>query len=194
MAELKRTGEWQNTYVIFTSDNGVALGEHRWLGRKSLPYEEMLRVPLIMTGPGIPAGAQRDQAVTMGDVATTIADIAGVPTGVAQDGESLLPLATGTQPDGRDRMVPIESGPFRGKGGKWLFRGVRTDQYTYFHWGDGFVELYDRDADPYQVQSVANDPEYADVLTYLRDVSSELETCAGGDCLRVYEGPAPITP
>ena len=68
---LRRTGELDHTVVIFTSDNGYLLGQHRQIG-KELPYEESMRVPLIVRGPGFPSGARRRQLVANIDLAPTI--------------------------------------------------------------------------------------------------------------------------
>ncbi len=79
VATLKETGQLDNTYIIFTSDNGYHLGQHRLLAGKGEPYEEDTIVPFIIRGPGIPAG-QALQGYLAGntDVAPTIAELAGV--------------------------------------------------------------------------------------------------------------------
>nr|MBA3309209.1 sulfatase-like hydrolase/transferase [Nocardioidaceae bacterium] len=185
--QLKSTGQYDDTYIIFTSDNGVHLGEHRW-SAKVLGYEPAIRVPLIISGPGLPKGVERDQAVTMVDLAATIADLAGVEPGLPQDGESLIPLATGAVPDARDRVVPLEAGPLDAASSGWLYRGVRTDRYTLLEWGDGSVELYDRRTDPHQVESVAGDPAYADIQARLDEYLTDLQGCAGEGCLVWLDG------
>ena len=76
---LQETGELNNTYIFFTSDNGFHLGNHRvYPGGKWLPYEEDIGVPLMVRGPGVPAGAVREQLVINNDLAPTIAELAGV--------------------------------------------------------------------------------------------------------------------
>jgi arylsulfatase A-like enzyme len=191
---LEQTGAWDETYVVFTSDNGFALGEHRWM-QKQLPYEEVVRVPLVITGPGIPAGESRQQTVSLADVTATALDVAGIQGGRLQDGESLLPLARGETADAQDRLVLLEAGPRRGRGDGWLHQSVRSDRYTLIRWEDGFVELYDRDRDPYQLDSVALQPAYDDVRSYLERALDELVDCRGAECRRVYSGPGPkVTP
>ncbi len=188
VSELKATGQYDNTYLIFTSDNGVQLGEHRWQD-KLLGYEESVRVPLIMSGPGLPHGVVRSQAVTIADLAATIADIADVAPRRLLDGQSLLPLARGDVPDGRDRVVPLEAGPRDNTSEGWLYRGVRTDRYTLLVWRNGDTELYDRRHDPLQMVSVAGTPTYADVQRDLERRLSELKNCAGADCMQWYNAP-----
>lgn len=188
VAELKATGQYRNTYLIFTSDNAVQLGEHRWVN-KILGYEPSVRVPLIITGPGIPAGVVRNQAVTMVDLAATIADITGAAPARLQDGESLLPLARGDVPDGRDRIVPLEAAPLDSTKPGWLYRGVRTDRYTLLVWRNGDVELYDRRRDPYELRSVAGKPAYAGVQARLRQQLQRLENCKGSACMAWWTPP-----
>lgn len=186
--ELKSTGQYDNTYLLFTSDNGVQLGEHRWQG-KILGYEGSLRVPLIVSGPGIPPGRVRHQTVTMVDVAATIAAATGASPGRITDGESLLPLARGDVPDGRDRVVPLEAGPIDNTSSGWLYRGVRTDRYTLLVWRNGDVELYDRRRDPYEMDSVAGRPSYAGVRARLEQQLKTLENCKGTACMAWLKAP-----
>lgn len=182
VATLRRTGEYDDTYIVFTSDNGIQLGEHRWRF-KVLGYEPSVRVPLIISGPGIPAGVVRHQQVSTVDLTATIADMTRTTPGLRQDGESLLPLATGRQPDGRNRVLPLEAGPLDNTSPGWLYHGIRSDRYTLLRWHNGDVELYDRRHDPYEVASVAGRPSYAAVQTRLTSLLDRLKSCAGRQCL-----------
>lgn len=188
VASLRATGQYDNTYVIFTSDNGIQLGEHRWQS-KIVGYEESVRVPLVMTGPGLPHGVVRNQAVTLPDLAATIADLADVTPARVLDGQSLMPLARGDVPDERDRVVPLEAGPRDNVSPGWLYRGVRTDQYTLIVWRNGDTELYDRRADPFQMDSVAGEREYAEVQRDLTQRLQRLQNCEGTGCLDWYSAP-----
>ncbi len=188
VARLKATGQYDNTYLIFTSDNGIQLGEHRWQN-KILGYEESVRVPLIISGPGLPHGVVRNQAVTIVDLAATIADMTHTTPQRLLDGESLLPLARGDVPDGRDRVVPLEAGSRDNVSPGWLYRGVRTDRYTLLVWRNGDTELYDRRRDPFQIDSVAGQPEYAAVQRDLTLRLQRLENCQGAGCLEWYTAP-----
>jgi N-acetylglucosamine-6-sulfatase len=88
---LENRGELDNTYVVFTTDNGLQTGQHR-LTKKSTPYEEAAGVPLVVRGPGVPAGVVRDQLVINNDFAPTFADWAGTSVPGFVDGRSLAPL------------------------------------------------------------------------------------------------------
>ncbi len=81
-----------NTYVVFLSDNGMLFGEHRIMRSKGGPYEESTGVPLVIRGPGVPAGASRDHLVTNADLAATFAEWAGATPPPDMDGRSLAPL------------------------------------------------------------------------------------------------------
>jgi N-acetylglucosamine-6-sulfatase len=89
---LRLTGQLDNTYVFFTSDNGYHQGNHRQLLGKGAPYEEDLRVGLMVRGPGVPAGATLEHLATNTDLAPTWADLAGAQTPAFVDGRSLVPL------------------------------------------------------------------------------------------------------
>jgi arylsulfatase A-like enzyme len=108
---LQASGELDNTYIVFTSDNGFHLGQHRLGAGKWTPYEEDIRVPLIVRGPGVPEGETLHHMVLNNDLAPTIADLSGAEKPFFVDGRSLVPLLTDdpTPPrDWRQRFV-IES-------------------------------------------------------------------------------------
>jgi arylsulfatase A-like enzyme len=89
---LARTNELDQTYIIFTSDNGYHMGQHRLREGKGFPYEEDLRVPFIIRGPGLPQNVTRQHLATMVDLAPTITILAGAKMDHGVDGCSLLPL------------------------------------------------------------------------------------------------------
>ena len=103
---LRNTHQLKNTTIVFLSDNGWLQGEHRIPGDKYLPYEESLRVPLIIRGPGIPKGVKRGGQVSNVDFAPTLLDIAGAKPGRTMDGVSLLP-ATKSKKRMPDRAIAI---------------------------------------------------------------------------------------
>jgi N-acetylglucosamine-6-sulfatase len=108
---LHDSGELDNTYIVFTSDNGFHLGQHRLGAGKWTPYEEDIRVPLIVRGPGVPEGETLHHMVLNNDLAPTFADLAGAEPPSFADGRSLKPLlADDPTPlkDWRQRFV-IES-------------------------------------------------------------------------------------
>lgn len=189
---LARTGQLENTYIIFVGDNGYVLGQHRISKGKYFPYEPALNIPFIVRGPGVRAGATIDQMVTLMDVTPTILDLAGaVATGREPDGISLkAALRTGAPIV--NRTLLLSSGPQQSPAGTPLplFDGVRNARYSYWRYDDGFEELYDRSIDPYQLDSVADDPRYAQVKAALIAEWNVLKDCSGASC-RVASAPIP---
>jgi N-acetylglucosamine-6-sulfatase len=178
---LRRTGELDNTLLVFMSDNGFMHGEHRALAEKVLPYEESIRIPLVMRGPGIPRTRVDQRLVGNMDVTATILDAADAAAGRVLDGRSLLELVADPGAEwGRD--ILIENG--RGANGVPTYRGIRTYRYLYIdHRTTGEYELYDLVEDPYQLQSVDGHERYAKVQRDLASRLRELTHCVGVQCL-----------
>jgi N-acetylglucosamine-6-sulfatase len=108
VATLSATGRLANTYIFFTSDNGYHMGEHRLLPGKYTPYETDIHVPLIVRGPGVPAGIVREQFAANLDLAETFADLAGVAQLPFSDGRSLTGLLGATPPSAWRRAFLLE--------------------------------------------------------------------------------------
>jgi arylsulfatase A-like enzyme len=115
--ELADEGILDETYVIFASDNGYFRGEHRIAGGKFLAYEPSARVPLLIRGPGIPAGATSQELVSLIDVPQTILDIVGA-SDPANDGRSFLPYAMSpAHRSSRPLLLEADTGPGKGSPG-----------------------------------------------------------------------------
>jgi N-acetylglucosamine-6-sulfatase len=99
--KLSETGELSNTYLILTSDNGYHLGQHRLGAGKMTAYEEDIRIPLAVSGPGVASGGVKHMVLNT-DLAPTIANLAGVAPGLTPDGRSFAPLL----PEGRSDIAP----------------------------------------------------------------------------------------
>ena len=177
--ELEAAGELDNTYIIFTSDNGYLLGEHRNNEQKDRPYEESARVPLYVRGPGITPKTQVDELVLNNDLVPTFAELAGVELGEEEtDGRSLLPFLRGEGPRLWRSTVLLEG--FVGKGAR-VYGAVRTKTHKYVEYGNGETELYDLREDPYELENVY---ETAD-LSLIEDLKVRLEAlrdCEGDGC------------
>ena len=176
---LRATGELSDTYVFFTSDNGYLLGEHRMHG-KNLPYEESLKVPLLVRGPGLDGGAVRAAQYGLVDLAPTFLDIADASPGSRSrlmDGRSMLStLRTG---GGGYQDYLIQAGT---RDVPWWWRGVRSNRFVFVRYAYGFEELYDLRADPAQLTNVATDPAYAAVRSRFAARLDELAACSGKVC------------
>ncbi len=222
--ELEAAGELDNTYIVFTSDNGWFQGEHRIQSTKNRPYEEAARVPLFVRGPGVVAGTKTEKLALNTDFAPTFADLAGT-TFPNADGRSLAPLLRGEEPspwrsavllemlrqegnggegndkakakgkakgktgEGKEGKTGSGGVPKAGPGGAGAFEAVRTETHKYVEYQSGEKELYDLEADPYELE---NAYETADA-SLVEDLEARLEAlrnCAGDGC-REAEDAAP---
>jgi arylsulfatase A-like enzyme len=163
-----------NTYVIFTSDNGYHIGEHRLRSGKTAPYEEDIHVPLLVKGPGVIQGEAARMALNT-DIAPTIAAWAG--TAVPQaDGRDLAPLLQGEAEPWRSAMLveklPVDSA--------YKYRAVRSGNWLFVRYGNGDTELYDMQADPDQMENLAG--QRPNVEGALAARLQDLRTCAEETC------------
>ncbi len=182
--ELRRAGELGNTYIIFNSDNGYLQGEHRLRGSKFVPYENSIRVPTLIRGPGVRRGQQLDGTTVNTDLAPTILDMADARPGRVMDGISLLPAARGKAKLPK-RDVPLEAlrPVFRFLTPFTVFDlpyyGVRTPRYKYINWSFGDTELYDLKKDPDEMVNLAGNPAYASLKANLEAKATSLSHCKG---------------
>ncbi|HXO21128.1 MAG TPA: sulfatase-like hydrolase/transferase [Thermoanaerobaculia bacterium] len=114
--KLAATGQLDHTYIVFTSDNGLHMGQHRFLPGKYTAYEEDIHVPLIVRGPGVPAGRTVDDLALSVDLAPTFAELAGTTLPGDPDGRSLVPLLTGAAPADWRQAILVEQRPFPSSG------------------------------------------------------------------------------
>jgi N-acetylglucosamine-6-sulfatase len=189
IATLKATHQLKNTLIVFVSDNGWLQGQHRVTGDKFLPYEESLRIPLIVRGPGVPAGETIRGQVANIDFAPTLVDAANAKAGRTMDGVSLLP--TIRHPNKRPKRAleiealhPLFDGNIPVNAWDRPYTGVRTDRYTYVVYTEtGEKELYDRRKDPYQLTNIAGTSAYAKIEAKLAAQLTKLDRCKGRSCL-----------
>ena len=204
ITSLKSTKQLTNTIVLFTSDNGWMQGEHRVPGDKYLPYEESIRVPLVMSGPGIPAGTGGrtvSTLVTNVDFAATLLEAAKATAGRTQDGVSLLGAAKGTstltpRAIGLEATAPLFADATMPQQWDQPYRGVRTDRWKFIVWGTGNAtsftpsgeeELYDLQNDPYELHNLASDSSYTATKEALRVKLVALQNCVGSACRSVTQ-------
>jgi N-acetylglucosamine-6-sulfatase len=179
---LERIGQLDRTLVVFTSDHGYFHGEHRLNAFKYYAYEESVRIPMIVRGPGFPAGRQVATSVANIDVAPTIHDVTGVPPMLEADGISMAPLAAGAE---RERDILLETmgseeNPIHGRAHGYV--GVRTSRYVYVEYTTDELELYDLQTDPYQLHNRIDDPSLVEVRETLESRLEQLRDCAGPGC------------
>ena len=177
---LKQAGKLDDTVIIYTSDNGFLFGEHRLVGKAAV-FEESIRVPLLMRGPGIPKNEVRDALVNNLDVVATIVALAGASPGVALDGRSLVPLIADAGAPWRNALL-IQSPVNRFQAPAERFTAIRTATRKYVKYDSGRERLYDLAVDPHERKSRTGRAAYADDLAALRLIHDKLKACAGDDC------------
>jgi N-acetylglucosamine-6-sulfatase len=200
---LGATGQLERTYVLFTSDNGFFQGEHRIPKGKYLAYEPSSHVPLLIRGPGIPAGSVTQELSGNIDLAPTLLDATGASAqGRPIDGRSLLPFAR--DPARRTGRPLLHEGLIAGDNDRdaaltaqkrtkvGTYYAIRTDRYLYVRWRGGGRELYDLALDPYELGSVHRDPRYAQVRATLSDGLDRLRRCAEATCDEPLAEPRPL--
>ena len=205
---LRTNGEYDSTTLVFVSDNGFNHGSHR-LGQKMAPYEESIRVPFVIAGPGIPHATQ-SALVTQLDRTPTLLDLAGVAVPNSIHGRSLRPLFEGTPAPaawGHSSRVQwqvrflLRGRHDRRRPGAYrepelsirhflpTWRAVRTERYVYIQWYGGSYhdyELYDLVDDPWQLTNLLATADgrlqYADLTGQLQTRLDQLAICSGLSC------------
>jgi len=164
---LASTGRLHHSLIVFTSDQGILLGEHRWLNRKEAAYEESIRVPFVVRYDPLVHDARVDDHLVLNlDLAQTFAEAADVEAPGAR-GQSLLPLLAWPSTSWRSDFL-IEHLDDGTPGDPSTFCAVRTTRYLYVEYQDGEEELYDLKTDPYELRNAVRDPRIAQILEALR--------------------------
>lgn len=167
---LKETGQYENTIIIYSADNGFYMGDRGFAGKWS-HYEQSLRVPLIVFDPRSSSNLQgrvvQQTAVNL-DIPCTILDRGGVDIPKRYQGYSLTPILDGEVP--ADWRTDFYCEHHYNNKAIPKYRGVRDDRYTYANYFEEGVEmLYDREKDPTQLVDLFGNPEYRSVLNDLRE-------------------------
>lgn len=155
---LDKSGQAGNTVVVFTTDHGDMVGDHRMWIKGWIPYEECYRVPMVVRWPGkIKPGTRSNRLVQTHDLAHTYVQIGGAKPMVYADGRSLLPLFE--NPGRHDWPREILGAYY---GGEFLYtqRLAFTDRFKYVFNGFDIDEMYDLERDPEEMRNVAYDAEY----------------------------------
>ena len=169
---LQSAGRFDNTIIIFTSDNGLAWGEHRWLDDKRCIYEECIRVPLWIRIPG-QAPRTESSLVQLIDLAPTVAEWAKTSAPAPIKGVTLVNLINSPGLALRSGILLEDLGS-RAQVRDGSFHAVRTQQYIYAEFNNGDTELYDLAADPYQLTNIVGDPAYATIVAQMRQFLNAL--------------------
>jgi len=176
LAALEKTGLSKNTVIIFTSDNGLTLGDHRFGASKNCPYEACIKVPFIVHAPGYYEPRTDSHLVANIDLASTILDWAAAETPDDVDGMSMVPLLEDATSAWREEIL-LEHWPTEEGVGSMVpkFYSIRTSEWKYTEYSTGEVELYDLVNDPYELQNIAGKKDYKAIQAELAVKLQELK-------------------
>ncbi len=163
---LEESGEKDNTIIVFTGDNGLAVGQHGWLGKEDI-YEHGVRVPLIMAGPGIAENSRNKAFVYLYDIFPTLCEKVGIEIPESVDGKSFVQLLDGEHGENfRDELYLIFDE---------FVRGVKDDNYKLIEYRNGDAEedkwtfLYNLKNDPWEKENLADCDGYKDKVDEMRE-------------------------
>jgi arylsulfatase A-like enzyme len=158
-AAVKATGQENNTYFVFSSDNGYHMGEFRLTPGKMTAYDTDIKVPLVITGPGVPAGRTVEEVVENIDLNPTFTELGSGTIAANVDGRSLSPFLHGQAPaDWRKAALVEHRGPVKNitdpdfpdlrSGNPTTYEAIRGPSYLYVEYADGEKEYHDLTSDP----------------------------------------------
>lgn len=161
VSALEEAGILEETLIIFTGDNGLAIGQHGLMGKQNL-YDASIRVPLIFSGPELPQDKKVTGKCLLLDIMPTILDYVGVevPTGI--HGQSLLPQMRDAAFGRQELFLQFTD----------KIRGVLTEEYKYLEYrtSDGnHCQLFDRKNDPHELVNLVYQPEKVTIITELQE-------------------------
>ncbi len=168
--KLEESGKIQNTIIIFTADHGLAVGQHGLMGKQNM-YEHSLRVPFIMTGPGIPQGEKNQTPIYLQDVTPTTIELAGGEVPDSYQFQSLLPLIRG---DSTQHYSAIY-GTYLDKQRSVIEWPYKLILYTNIE----KVRLYNLEEDPYETEDLADEEDLKPVIQDLMERLVELQDKTG---------------
>ena len=180
---LEARGELDNTVVVLTSDHGYFYGEHGLSVERRLAYEETIRIPMLVRYPEMAtAGSTHDEMTLIIDLAPTFLELAGETPGDTLHGRSLLPVFGGEADDWRTSfLVEYFSDTVFQRIRNMGYQAVRTDRFKYIHYTEleGMDELYDLEADPYELTNIIDDPDAQETLELMKVELAEVLRQAG---------------
>ena len=167
---LDKTGLSDNTYIIFTSDHGLAVGQHGLMGKQN-QYDHSIRVPFVISGPGIPGGRVSDEMVYLYNLYATTCELAGIGVPEQVEFKSIVPLLKGHGGSGYEAIF-----------GSYVNyqRMVRTRDYKLILYPEaGEVQLFNMEEDPWETNNLFYKPEYGRVVSTLYGKLTRLQQEVG---------------
>lgn len=179
---LEKSGQADNTIIIYTADHGLAVGSHGLLGKQSL-YEHSMKCPLIIKGPGVPAGQSTEAMTYLYDLFATVCDLAGADTPEGIAGQSLQPIWKGDKDAIRQSVfIPFQD----------IMRSVRDEQWKLIVYPQiNHQQLFDLKNDADEMQNLANEPAHAETVDRLTKLMKEWQSQVGDKQPLRVENPKP---
>lgn len=181
LATLKETGQLNNTLILFSADQGIAIGSHGLLGKQNL-YDHSMKAPLVFTGPGITPGKSA-ALVHLFDILPTVCDLveAEAPAGI--DGRSFANVVRGTSASARsDLMLAYRK----------TQRAIRDDRWKLIRYPEvDITQLFDLHSDPDEMQNLADRPEQKERIAKMLTRLSDLQRQFGDDLPLTVANPKP---
>jgi arylsulfatase A-like enzyme len=166
---LDKTDLSRKTVIVYLTDNGLTVGDHRLGLTKNCAYEACIRTPFIVYGPGMFSARKDSHLVANIDIAPTLAELAGASAPSTMNGLSLVPLLKDSNASWRDDIL-FEHWPTEAGIGSKIpeFYAVRTSDWKYVEYSTGEKELYDLKNDPYELVNLAGQSQYAQIEAELK--------------------------
>ncbi|KAF2119488.1 alkaline-phosphatase-like protein [Lophiotrema nucula] len=220
VSRLKKHELLDNTYIIYSTDNGYHIGQHRLEPGKECGFEEDINIPLIIRGPGVPKGLSTEIVTTHTDLAPTILKLAGAPLRADFDGDAIPVSESGIEEAKtvRHEHVNVEYWGFAlGEGKEWngqsmsrfhhnnTYKGLRIlgDSYNFYYsvWCNNEHELYDLNNDPGQLVNLLDKRSKAvtlfghsltKVVARLDSLLFVLKSCKADSCIHPWRALHPL--
>ena len=170
IAELKAIGQWENTIIIFSGDNGLSMGDHGLFGKQNLYEFGGMHVPLVIAGTGISKG-KREALVYLMDLFPTFAELAGANIPVGVEGESIVPILTGKETKVRDVLYTAY---------RKCQRSIRDDRWKLIRYPQiNKTQLFDLLNDPHELNNLADDSAFAEQIKRMMKLLEEQQSKYG---------------
>lgn len=155
ISTLRENDLYDNTIIVYAADNGLAIGSHGLLGKQNL-YEHSMKVPLIISGPGIPEGRVSEALIYLLDLFPTLSELCMLPPPENIDGKSLVPLINGTADQVRTSLFTA----YRN-----TVRAVRNDEWKLIRYPQrAHYQLFNLKNDPLELNNLASESEHRQIL------------------------------
>ena len=161
---LEKSGLKENTLIVFAGDNGLAVGQHGLLGKQNL-YEHSIRVPMILSGPGVPMNKKTDGFTYLSDITPTIIDYLQLPRPSSVEGISLLPVIQDPSKKVRSSIYNVY--------GHWS-RSIKSEDgfklIVYNVDGIATTQLFNLKIDPWEIKDLSKDQAYSEKILQMRNL------------------------